>query len=105
MRAHVHSHGGQRGQATPLVLAVVAVVVVMLMGAARFGGRVVAQEQAQAAADAAALAGAVGGRPAAERLAAANGGELVAFTTDGLTAQATVRVAGAVATARATRAP
>jgi len=104
MRAHVHSHG-QRGQATPLVLAVVAVVVVMLMGAARFGGRVVAQEQAQAAADAAALAGVSGGRPAADRLATVNGGELLAFAFDGLTAQATVRVGEAVATARATRAP
>jgi hypothetical protein len=57
------------------------------------------------AADAAALAGVVGGRPAAERLAAANGASLVAFTTDGLTAQATVRVGEAQATARATRAP
>lgn len=104
MRAQVDSHG-QRGQATPLVLAVVAVVVVMLMGAARFAGRVAAQEHAQAAADAAALAGVVGGPSAADRLARANGGELLAFTTDGLSAQATVRVGEAVATARATRAP
>jgi len=100
-----HQHGRHSGQATPLVLAVVAVVVVMLVMAARFAGRVVAEEQAQVAADAAALAGVAGGRPAAERLAAANGASLVAFTTDGLTAQATVRVGEAQATARATRAP
>ena len=107
MRAQVpvHQRERQRGQATPLVLAVVAVVVVMLVMAGRFAGRVVVEEQAQVAADAAALAGVIGGRPAAERLAAANGGVLVAFTTDGLTAQVTVRIGAAQATARATRAP
>jgi len=94
-----------RGQATPLVLAVVAVIVIALVAAAHFAGRLVAEEQAQVAADAAALAGVEGGRPAAARLAAANHGVLVAFTTDGFTAEATVQVGAAVATARATRAP
>lgn len=97
--------GRDRGQATVLLLAVMALVAVALVATARFGARVVAREQAQVAADAAALAGVSGGRAAASRLAAANGGRLVRFTSDGDTVMVWVRVGVDVATAKATRAP
>lgn len=88
-----------------LLLAVVSLVVVSLVATARFGARVVAHEQAQVAADAAALAGVSGGQAAAGRLAAANGGWLVRFTSDGDTVVVWVQVGVDVATAKATRAP
>jgi len=95
-----------RGQATVLLLACVTLLVVVMVALAHFGGRVAVHEHAQAAADAAALAGVVGGRPAAARVAALNGGELVSFRAlDAMTVEVAVRVAGSAATARATRAP
>ena len=93
------------GQATVLLLAVVALVVVLMVATAQFAGRVVTREQAQIAADAAALAGTVGGRPAAAELAQANGGVLVSFAVVGEVVQVRVTVDDASATARATRAP
>ncbi len=93
------------GQATVLLLAVVALVVVMMAAMAHFAGRVVTHEQAQIAADAAALAGTVGGRPAAAELARANGGVLVSFAFVDEAVQVVVKVDDATATARATRAP
>jgi hypothetical protein len=93
------------GQATVLLLAVVAVVVVLMVATAHFAGRVVTREQAQIAADAAALAGTDGGQPAAVKLARANGGVLVSFIVVGEAVQVVVRVGDAAATARATRAP
>lgn len=93
------------GQATVLLLAVVALVVVMMVATAQFAGRVVTREQAQIAADAAALAGTDGGRPAAATLARANGGVLVSFAMVGDAVQVVVTVNDVAATARATRAP
>ena len=93
------------GQATVLLLAVVAFVAVLMAATAQFAGRVVTREQAQIAADAAALAGTAGGPPAAAELARATGGVLVSFTMVGDTVQVVVRVDDASATARATRAP
>ena len=93
------------GQATVLLLAVVALVVLLMAATAQFAGRVVTREQAQIAADSAALAGTAGGRSAAAELAAANGGVLVSFTLVGDAVQVVVRVDDAIATARATRAP
>lgn len=93
------------GQATVLLLAVIALVVVMMVATAHFAGRVVNRGQAQIAADAAALAGTDGGRKAAAQLADANGGVLVSFTVVGEAVQVVVRVDDAIATARATRAP
>ncbi|MDP2293248.1 MAG: hypothetical protein Q8M22_18850 [Actinomycetota bacterium] len=93
------------GQAVPLLLAVVALIAVVMAATAHLGARVVVEEHAQVAADAAALAGLDGGRPAAERLARANDGVLVAFAGSDLDVQVTVRVGDATATARATRAP
>lgn len=93
------------GQALPLVLAVAALVIVMMMGLARFGARVLAHEQAQLAADAAALAGVDGGEAGAKRFAAANGAVLVSFVRDPTSVRVVVEVAGERATARAGRRP
>ena len=93
------------GQATVLLLAVVAFVAVLMAATAQFAGRVVTREQAQIAADAAALAGTAGGRAAAAELAAANGGVLVSFAMVGDAVQVEVRLGDTFATARATRAP
>lgn len=92
-----------RGQALPLVLAVATVVVLSMMGLARFGARVLAHEQAQVAADAAALAGVDGGRPAATRFARANGAVLVSFVREPDAVRVVVEVAGERAVARAGR--
>jgi hypothetical protein len=94
-----------RGQATLLLLAVVALVAVTMMATAGFANRLLTREQAQVAADAAALAGCTGGRGAAARLASDNGGELVSFVTVDEVVQVVVRFGGVSATARATRAP
>ena len=88
-----------------LVLAVVVLVVVSMVAMGRFGARVVGIEQAQVAADAAALAGVDGGRPAAMRLATANGAVLVRFALLGDDVLVTFILDGVSATARASRAP
>jgi hypothetical protein len=97
--------GGDQGQATVLLLAVVALMVVCMVATARFGARLVDREQAQVAADASALAGLTGGRSGAAQLAGANEGVLVSFTMVGDDVQVVVRVGDESATARATRAP
>jgi len=94
-----------RGQAIVLVLAVVVIAVVLAVAMGRFSARLVDQQHAQLAADAAALAGVVGGREAAERLAAANDGVLTVFIVSGDEVFVEVRVADESAQARATRAP
>lgn len=97
-----------RGQAVVLVVAAVVLAVVCTVAVAHFGRTLREHEQAQAAADAAALAGTAGGRPAAQRIAAANGAVLTAFVVldaDTGTVQVTVAIGSASATARATRAP
>jgi hypothetical protein len=68
--------GGERGQAVPLVLAVVALAVVVLLALAPLGRGADERARAQAAADAAALAGAAEGEEAAREVAEANGAEL-----------------------------
>ena len=101
--------GGRRrrdqGQATVLLLAVVALVVVAMVATAHFGARLVDRAQAQVADDAAALAGVSGGRSAATQLASANDGVLLSFAAVGDDVQVVVRVGDASAAARATRAP
>ncbi len=92
-----------------------AVVLTTLIAFALAGAAVVAaipmavglaeRQRAHAAADAAALAGVHGGRPAAARLAAANDGELVAWSQHGPTVTVTVRVGNQQVTARATNGP
>ena len=94
-----------RGQAIVLLLAFVVVTVVLMVAVGHFSARLVDQQQAQLAADAAALAGVVGGRDAAERLAAANDGVLTDFVVAGHEVMVEVRVGNEWAQARATRAP
>lgn len=107
VRGNVHGKDGERdrGQAIVLVLALVVLAVVCAVAMGRFSARLVDQQQAQLAADAAALAGVVGGRGAAERLAAANGAVLTDFVVEGDEVFVEVQVGGEPARARATRAP
>ncbi len=91
----------EQGQATPMMIGVVAVIVVLVVGVGWFGRSLADAARARTAADAAALAGVVDGRRAAERLAALNGGELTSFRQIGSDVVVTVRVGRASATARA----
>ena len=96
-----------RGQATPLGAAILALA---LLVAASLGpvGRVLGDRtQARTAADAAALAGAAEGEDAADRLADANGAELLGFSRDGDEVVVEVRVGDVMAwaSARGTRLP
>lgn len=93
----------QRGQVLPLLTVVVALAALVVIGLGRVGGMVVARAEAQTAADAAALAGAVHGRGAAERLAAANGGRLVGWEAAGAEVEVVVEVRREAARARARR--
>ena|SRR5437879_3230279 len=93
----------QCGSLTPLL----AVIVLAAGGAAlllgRLGSAAVASAHARTAADAAALAGAAEGRPAAESVAAANGGRLVEYRSSGLVTSVVVAVGPARARATAER--
>ena len=91
----------QRGQVTPLVVAVMALVTLLLLGVARLGAAANDRARAHLAADAAALAGAAEGRSAAAALAARNGGRLVAFRVVGTDTIVTVVVGTVRAMARA----
>lgn len=98
----VQAHrGDDRGQAVPLAAAMLAVVVVALVGLVPLGVAVRERAAARTAADAAALAGAIEGEHAARRLADANGGELVTFQRTGDEVLVRVRVGDAAADARA----
>ena len=94
-----------RGQAVPLVAALVAIAVTMLVAVADLAADVVDAARARSAADAAALAGVTGGEAAAARLAAANDAVLVGWSRVGSTVTVTVRVDDALATAAATGGP
>jgi hypothetical protein len=72
-----------RGQSTPLVAMLLAVVIVVLTALGPMGQVLARRTQARTAADAAALAGAAEGEEAAGRLADANGAELVEFRQGG----------------------
>ena len=79
---------GDRGQVLPLVALGIAVVAAAVLLLGRLGVSAAQSARARTAADAAALAGAVGGEQAADRVARANGGELVAFEMEVSHAQA-----------------
>jgi hypothetical protein len=96
---------GQRGQVMPLVMAILAVLVLVLLGVARLGAAANDRARARIAADAAALAGAAEGRNAAAVLAARNGGRLVGFRAVGMDTIVTVVVRHMRATARARAGP
>ncbi|MGI8662212.1 MAG: hypothetical protein ACR2LQ_03255 [Acidimicrobiales bacterium] len=93
----------EQGQVLPIVAVIVLVAVGAALVLVRLGVRASDQAKAQTAADAAALAGAVEGRAAAQQLAAANGSTLVSFEDVAGGVRVTVRVGDAVASARADR--
>ncbi|MET0323968.1 MAG: hypothetical protein ABW219_02005 [Ilumatobacteraceae bacterium] len=95
----------ERGQAVPLVLALVAVAIVLTVAFGVFAGDVVDAGRARTAADAAALAGVEGGRAASVRLAAAHDGIVTAWRRQGRVVTVTVRVGAMTASARATGGP
>ena len=93
----------QRGQVLPLVAVVIVLAGLAMLAVVRFGAVAIDRGRASAAADAAALAGAAEGRQAADALAAANGGRLVAYDEVGRDARVQVQVGNVTATARAHR--
>ena len=105
VRGHSPRWRDERGQAVPLVAIVVAIALLVTLGMAELATSVGDAGRARAAADAAALAGVEGGHQRAAALAAANGAELVAWTSrpdgSGVTVVVTVRVGRARATAAA----
>jgi hypothetical protein len=93
----------QRGQALPLALMLLALAALGALLVTRTAAVAADRARAQQAADAAALAGAAAGRPAAERLAARNGGTVERYEQHGDTVTVRVRVGEAAATASARR--
>jgi D-alanyl-D-alanine carboxypeptidase len=96
---------GERGQAVPLVLVVLAAAVGAMLLLGVLGGRALQGAQAQTAADAAALAGAAEGPQAADELARLNGSGSSGVEGGVGDATVTVRVGGADAVARAQSPP
>ncbi len=92
---------GDRGQATPLMAAVVVFAGLLALGAARLGHAAAEMARARTAADAAALAGATGDRAGAVEVATENGGIVEHFRQVGTDVVVTVRVGRSAATARA----
>ena len=95
---------GERGSATPLLLALVAVVLLGVAGASRVGDAAVRRARADATADVVALAGATAGETSAAEVAHRNrasvaevrtrrdGAVQVEVQRDGLLARAAARV-------------
>ena len=99
-----------RGQAAPLMIVLLFVVMVAVVATAEIGRLLNESAQARTAADAAALAGAASGREEAAELAAANGGVLLSYEeekpagdSDALLVTVDVQVGRASRTARAER--
>ncbi|QQS26193.1 MAG: hypothetical protein IPM43_07605 [Actinomycetota bacterium] len=93
------------GQASVLVVGLVAVAAALTVALGHVAGGAVDDAAAQHAADAAALAGAASGAGEAERVAAANGAVLVSVSSVGGDVIVTVEVHGRRATARASTSP
>lgn len=87
------------------VLAGLAVTGSALVAVVPVAGTLLDRQRAHAAADAAALAGVTGGQAASAGIAAANGGELVAWGRAGRSVIVTVQVGEQRVTARATDGP
>ena len=99
-----------RGQAAPLMIVLLFVVMVAVVATAEIGRLLNESAQARTAADAAALAGAASGREEAAERAAANGGVLLSYEeekpagdSDALLVTVDVQVGRASRTARAER--
>lgn len=95
------SRAGDHGQATPLALAMVTLVLVAVVWLLPLGRALADRAQARTAADAAALAGAVEGEAAARSLAERNGADLLSFRRSGSEVVVRVQVGGADAYSRA----
>lgn len=95
----------ESGQVVPLGAAMVGLVAVLSVAVGELAADVIDAARARTAADAAALAGVTRGRTGAERVAAANGADLVGWVGDGRTVTVTVRIGDAEATAKATDEP
>ena len=96
-------HRSSRGQATPLWAVVLVLAALLLIPTGLLVRAAVERTEARSAADAAALAGALAGEAEAREVAAANGGQLVAYEAAGDLVEVTVVVGGRRATARAER--
>jgi Flp pilus assembly protein TadG len=94
---------GERGQAVPIVLGLVAVAVVVLLALVPLAQAAQQRAAARNAADAAALAGAAEGEEAAREVAAENGAELIAWRAQGLAVWVVVTLGDARAEAKARR--
>lgn len=93
---------GERGQAAPLMAAVVVLVGMLALLTVGVAAAAVERARARTAADAAALAGAAGDRSSAAVLAVENGGALESYVeAPGGDVEVVVRVGRARATARA----
>jgi hypothetical protein len=91
------------GQAAPLVLAVIALAIVVLLALAPLADGAAQRARARAAADAAALAGAAEGEAAAREVATANGAALVEWRAAGPDVWVAVVLGDARAVAKARR--
>ncbi|MEZ5215233.1 MAG: hypothetical protein R2715_01265 [Ilumatobacteraceae bacterium] len=98
---HHQTRRSDRGQAVPVLIGAMAVVLVLCLGLGWFA-RSLVDAARRTAADAAALAGVIGGEDAARAFAAANGGVMTSFHRSGEDVLVVVRVGRAVARARAT---
>jgi len=100
-RTRPHVRDDERGQATPLVTAVLGLAILATLAFVPLGRALTDRTEARTAADAAALAGAAEGERAARTLAEVNGGRLVAFTREGHEVEVQVVVGDVTAWARA----
>lgn len=110
MTARARLELGDRGQAVPLMVVMLLVLMVAVAATVEIGRFLDESARARTAADAAALAGAAAGRTEAAALAEANGGLLLSYTeqeADGdpnaLLVTVAVQVGRASQTARAER--
>lgn len=99
------SRADDHGQATPLAVAMVTLVLVAVVWMVPLGRALTDRAQARTAADAAALAGAAEGEAAARSLAERNGGDLLSFRRSGSEVVVRVQVGGADAYSRARSTP
>jgi hypothetical protein len=94
---------GDEGQATPLVIALIAIAVAVALALGPLTRHAGQRAQARTAADAAALAGAAEGEDAAREVAEANGATLLHWREDGEDVWVGVEVGDVQAAAKATR--
>jgi hypothetical protein len=93
----------ERGQVAPLIAVILVCGGFFCLIVARFGVAAAARAEARTSADAVALAGAAGGRPAADEIAAANSAAIVRYEVSGRDVKVRARWADAAASAKARR--